>query len=105
MDTRDYLMTGGTDAEPEYRATRGNERTSGFKDTIGRTLESAADRLRAKSTAAGREGSSLGEYGATAADRLDRAASYVRDANTDKVKRDLEDAVHQIGRASCRERV
>jgi ElaB/YqjD/DUF883 family membrane-anchored ribosome-binding protein len=75
---------GGIDTEPQ-----------GIRHTVGRTLESAAGRLREKADDANLRGSGLARFGTDTADNLDRLASYVRDADAQKVKTDIEQTVRQ----------
>jgi hypothetical protein len=75
---------GGIDTEPQ-----------GIRHTVGRTLESAAGRLREKADDANLRGSGIGRFGTDTAEGLDRLASYVRDADAQKVKSDIEQTVRQ----------
>jgi ElaB/YqjD/DUF883 family membrane-anchored ribosome-binding protein len=75
---------GGIDTEPQ-----------GIRHTVGRTLESAAGRLRDKTADANVQGSGLARFGTDTADNLDRLASYVRDADAQKVKSAIEQTVRQ----------
>jgi hypothetical protein len=85
-DVRSTRPNGG--AETEYPG-------NGIKEYFGRTLESAAGRLRDKSDEARLRGSGLARFGSDTADGLDRFASYVRDANPQKIKSDIEQTVRQ----------
>jgi hypothetical protein len=85
-DIRRNRPNGGLEADNTRR---------GIKDTFGRTLESAAGRLRAKADDAKLHGSGLARFGSDTANGLDRVASYVRDADPQRIRRDIEDSVRQ----------
>jgi hypothetical protein len=96
MDDFDNAMT-GTDI-PRNRPNGGfgsDASGRGIKDTLGRTLESAAERLRAKSGEARSSSNGLARFGSDAANGLDRVASYVRDADPQRIKHDIETTVRQ----------
>jgi ElaB/YqjD/DUF883 family membrane-anchored ribosome-binding protein len=67
----------------------------GIKDTVGRKLESAAGLLREKADEAQSRGSGLARIGTDTANGIDRVASYVRDADAQKVRQDIEQTVRQ----------
>ena len=94
MDDINNAITGSVDRydRPNNRI---NTEPQGIKHTVGRTLESAASRLREKADDANVRGSNLGRFGTDTANNLDRLASYVRDADAQKVKSDIEHTVRQ----------
>jgi ElaB/YqjD/DUF883 family membrane-anchored ribosome-binding protein len=66
---------------------------STIKDKVGQSLESAAGALRNRSKDSLDQNSKIARFGSETANGLDRVASYVREADAQKVRRDFEQTV------------
>jgi len=66
---------------------------AGFKDKVGQSLETAAGALRNRVTDPNSQNNTLTRLGSETANGLDKVASYVRDADAQKFRRDIEDTI------------
>jgi ElaB/YqjD/DUF883 family membrane-anchored ribosome-binding protein len=81
----------------DYEPTRGRSGSTfdNIKTTVADKLKTAAGAIRQKAVQPDAQQGALGDYGARASNWLDASADYIREANPDQIKKDVQDQVRR----------